>query len=118
MDCGVGTSGGASFGRKVNGCPGICTACSRRTSKGSAGTTETRIDCARHARMFFDRPDYDLASAAPGSFAITPINGMINALNRDYENMTAMIFGAAPDFAEILASIGKIERIANSTTPS
>lgn len=29
-------------------------------------------DCVHHARMFFDRPDYDLASAAPGTFAITP----------------------------------------------
>lgn len=27
-------------------------------------------DCVAHARMFFDRPDYDLASAEPGSFAI------------------------------------------------
>lgn len=76
------------------------------------------IDCVRHARMFFDRPDYDLASAAPGSFAITPIDGMIDALERDYGNMTAMIFGAAPDFAEILASINEIELIANLATPS
>nr|WP_246441658.1 FAD-dependent oxidoreductase [Aminobacter aganoensis] len=34
-------------------------------------------DCVRHARMFFDRPDYDLASALPGSFAIEPITGMV-----------------------------------------
>ncbi|MEI9986121.1 MAG: hypothetical protein WDN69_24865 [Aliidongia sp.] len=57
------------------------------------------MDCVRHARMFFDRPDYDLASAAPGSFAIAPIDGMIEALNRDYDNTKAMIFGGAPDFA-------------------
>jgi hypothetical protein len=30
-------------------------------------------DCVRHARMFFDRPDYDLASALPGTFAIEPV---------------------------------------------
>lgn len=71
------------------------------------------LDCVRHARMFFDRPDYDLASAIPGSFAITPIDGMIEALNRDYGSTTAMIFGAAPDFREILASIDGIERIIN-----
>lgn len=70
-------------------------------------------DCVRHARMFFDRPDYDLASAVPGSFAIAPTGEMIEALSRDYANTTAMIFGAAPDFAEILASIGEIERNAN-----
>ena len=29
-------------------------------------------DCVRHALMFFNRPDYDLASAATGSFAIAP----------------------------------------------
>jgi hypothetical protein len=85
---------------------------------GALAQPNLGIDCVRHARMFFDRPDYDLASAVPGSFAISPIDGMIDALNRDYENMTAMIFGAAPDFVEILASIREIERIANSTTPS
>ena len=73
------------------------------------------IDCVRHARMFFDRPDYDLASAAPGSFAIAPIDGMIEALTRDYDNTRAMIFGRAPDFAEVLLSIGEIERISNET---
>lgn len=70
-------------------------------------------DCVRHARMFFDRPDYDLASAVPGSFAIAPTGEMIEALSRDYANTTAMIFGAAPDFAEILASVREVERIAN-----
>ena len=65
--------------------------------------------------MFFDRPDYDLASAAPGSFAIAPIDGMIEALTRDYDNTKAMIFGRAPDFAEVLLSIGEIERISNET---
>ena len=73
------------------------------------------LDCVRHARMFFDRPDYDLASATPGSFAITPFDGMIEALNRDYGNTTAMIFGTVPDFEEILASVVEIERIANET---
>ena len=71
------------------------------------------MDCVRHARMFFDRPDYDLASAAPGSFAVAPIDGMIEALDRDYGNTKAMIFGGAPDFSEILASVSEIQRIAN-----
>jgi hypothetical protein len=71
-------------------------------------------DCVRHARMFFDRPDYDLVSAAPGSFAIAPVGEMIDALGRDYANTTAMIFGAAPDFPAILASAEEIERITNS----
>jgi hypothetical protein len=43
--------------------------------------------------MFFHRPDHHLASAKSGSFAIAPTGGMIDALNRDYDNTTAMIFG-------------------------
>ena len=38
---------------------------------------EMAQDCVRHARMFFNRPDFDLASAVPGSFALTPHDGMI-----------------------------------------
>ena len=63
--------------------------------------------------MFFDRPDYDLASAIPGTFAITPINGMVDALRRDYANTMAMIFGTAPEFDEIAASIKQLENAAN-----
>lgn len=70
-------------------------------------------DCVRHARIFFNRPDYDLASAAAGSFALAPIAAMVDALERDYANTTAMIFGEAPRFEDILKSIAEIERIAN-----
>ena len=41
-------------------------------------------DCVRHVQMFFDRPDYDLASAVPGTFAITPTAAMVSALDNDY----------------------------------
>jgi hypothetical protein len=34
---------------------------------------------------------------------------MINRLERDYHNTKAMIFGDAPDFGDILLSIGEIE---------
>jgi hypothetical protein len=70
-------------------------------------------DCVRHARMFFDRPDYDLASAVTGTFAVAPVGRMIDALRRDYANTTAMIFGTAPAFEEILASAQHIEDAAN-----
>lgn len=71
-------------------------------------------DCVRHARMFFDRPDYDLASATPGAFAIAPAGGMVDALRRDYANTMAMIFGTAPAFEDIMASAVEIERIINN----
>ena len=38
---------------------------------------------------------------------------MVGALENDYANTKAMIFGAAPAFEEILASIKQIERIVN-----
>ena len=34
-------------------------------------------DCVRHARMFFNRPDFDLASAVSGSYTLTPHDGML-----------------------------------------
>lgn len=67
----------------------------------------------RHARMFFNRPDYDLSSAAAGSFAFTPTTEMIEALSRNYSNTTAMIFRKPPEFGDIPASITRIEHIAN-----
>jgi Nucleotidyl transferase AbiEii toxin, Type IV TA system len=70
-------------------------------------------DCVRHARMFFDRPDYDLASAVPGTTAIAPVGGMVDALRRDYANITAMIFGIAPGFEEIVASAKQIDDAVN-----
>ncbi|MBS0274140.1 MAG: nucleotidyl transferase AbiEii/AbiGii toxin family protein [Proteobacteria bacterium] len=66
-------------------------------------------DCVRHARMFFDRPDYDLQSARPGTYALVPHDAMTHALRNDYENTKAMIFGEPPAFDDILASIAKIE---------
>ena len=71
-------------------------------------------DCVQHARMFFDRPDYDLASAAPGTFALTPTGVMVDALSRDYANTIFMIFDKAPTFEEILTSIDRIERVLNN----
>lgn len=70
-------------------------------------------DCVRHAQMFFNRPDLDLASAKPGSFAIEPNAGMLERLGRDYDNTVAMIFGAAPTFEQILRSIQEIDSAAN-----
>ncbi|MEH3117054.1 MAG: nucleotidyl transferase AbiEii/AbiGii toxin family protein [Methylorubrum populi] len=70
-------------------------------------------DCVRHARMFFDRPDYDLASAQPGSFALAPVEGMTDALRRDYANTAGMIFGEPPAFDAILDSVRQLEAAAN-----
>lgn len=89
--------------------------CIVRSDIGRAALADRALgaDCVRHARMFFDRPDYDLASARPGSYAIMPVSGMAEALNRDYDNMAAMIFRDAPAFVDILESIWTIEAAIN-----
>ncbi len=81
--------------------------------RSALGDESLGRDCVRHARMFFDRPDYDLASAEPGTFTVMPSEGMIDALRRDYASMIAMIFGEPPLFEAILASARAIEAIAN-----
>ena len=70
-------------------------------------------DCVDHARTFFNRPDFNLATASPGTFALRPTGSMIESLARDYENTQVMIFGDAPDFGDILSSIGQIENSLN-----
>jgi Nucleotidyl transferase AbiEii toxin, Type IV TA system len=66
-------------------------------------------DCVGHARMFFNRPDFDLASARRGSFALVPHDKMVDQLRADYRAMSGMIFGAPPAFDVILDSIAAIE---------
>lgn len=81
--------------------------------RAALANPELAADCVLHARMFFDRADYDLVSAALGSFAIAPMAGMIDALRRDYSNTVAMIFGTAPTFDQILISVTALDTAAN-----
>jgi hypothetical protein len=62
----------------------------------------------------FNRPDFDLASAIPGSFTLTPHDGMLANLRRDYANMSGMIFGAMPAVEEVVATVSELERCLNS----
>src|ERR1019366_3558681 len=55
-----------------------------RQAKTDAAMAE---DCVRHTRMFFNRPDFDLALAVPGSYTLTPHNEMLADLRRDYAAM-------------------------------
>ena len=93
--------------------------CMMSTEAGQAALSHPALaaDCVLHARMFFDRPDYDLASAEPGSFAIAPTGGMVDALSRDYGNTTAMIFGKPPTFDDVLASAPALDTAANNLRP-
>lgn len=72
-------------------------------------------DCVRHARMFFNRPDLDLATAVPGSFALVPAPVMGDVLRRDYASMSGMVFGPVPEFETVLESIRMLEARLNGT---
>jgi Nucleotidyl transferase AbiEii toxin, Type IV TA system len=71
-------------------------------------------DCVDHARLFFNRPDFDLASAQPPSFALCPEGAMVDDLRRDYRAMTGMIFGVAPAFKDIIESVAGLEARLNA----
>jgi hypothetical protein len=69
--------------------------------------------CVRHARMFFNRPDLDLTTAQPGTFALLPHDAMLDALRRDYAAMQIMIFGDVPSFDAVMASVATLETTVN-----
>jgi hypothetical protein len=70
-------------------------------------------DCVQHARMFFNRPDFDLAAAAPGSYALAPHDEMLTTLEQDYNAMSQMIFGDVPAFEAIIESVVNLEKRLN-----
>ena len=61
------------------------------TGKTAEADRQLAEDCARHARMFFNTPDFDLDDAAPGTFSLVPSAPMLDALERDYNAMAVMI---------------------------
>ena len=63
--------------------------------------------------MFFDRAQFDLAHAVPGTFALAPTEAMLTRLERDYDSMSGMIFGPIPAFNDVAASISDLERRLN-----
>lgn len=89
--------------------------CSSRSEAGRAAMADQSLGlgCVKHARMFFDRPDYAFVSARPGSVAHLSSAEMIDPLRRDYENATTMIFGTAPTFDAIHESLPTVEAVIN-----
>lgn len=79
------------------------------TGKAAVADLELGADCVAHAKTFFSRPDFNLSTAEPGTFALAPPADMAARLLGDYKNTEAMIFGEAPSFDAILASIGSLE---------
>ena len=71
-------------------------------------------NCVEHARMFYNRPDFDLSSAHSPTFTLRPHYRMIDDLRRDYAAMSSMIFGDAPRFNDITESIAALEQEINA----
>lgn len=84
---------------------------------GQAALSDTVLgaDCVEHARMFFNRPAFDLASARPPTFVLTPEGDMYHDLRRDYSAMATMIFGDPPAFDAIIETVADLEHTINST---
>lgn len=92
----------------------------RGTDAGERAMADLKLgaECVRHARMFFNRPPFNLSAATPGSFALTPVDKMRDALRRDYEAMAGMIIGQAPAFDDVIASIASLEKRLNGNIKS
>jgi hypothetical protein len=78
---------------------------------GKKACTDTALigDCVEHARMFFYRKDTGLEDVKRGTFRLLPTGELVDHLRRDYDAMTTMIFGAAPDFKAVLDSVAMAE---------
>ena len=84
--------------------------------KAALGNPALGRDCVRHARMFFNSTDLDLASAEPGSFVLAPSDAMLGELRRDYQAMSGMIFGQAPPFDAVMASVAALDTQVNASS--
>ena len=83
----------------------------------AANNLDLAKECTRHALMFFNSGDLDLASAHPGTFKLMPHPEMESQLRRDYAAMSGMIFGDIPDWGVIMDAIRLFEASVNSHSP-
>lgn len=84
------------------------------TGKAAEADRQLAEDCARHARMFFNTPDFDLDEAGPGTFSLAPSASMMDALERDYNAMATMIMGPVPPVAEVMDAVSSLEARLNA----
>jgi hypothetical protein len=78
--------------------------------QAARGNRLLAIDCARHARLFFNGRDLDLDHAVPGTLSLVPSPAMLEPLERDYAAMSGMIIGAVPPFADVIDAVAELER--------
>jgi len=70
-------------------------------------------DCVRHALMFFNGNDLDLATALNGKFSIAPTEGMMLDLKADYDAMKTMVFDEVPNFSQVIAAVNQLDKELN-----
>lgn len=87
-----------------------------QSETGMTAMTNTALgqDCVAHARMFFNRPDFDLASAMPPTFALCAEGPMTDDLRQDYRAMSAMIFGEPPTFEDVMDAVAGLQSALNA----
>jgi len=86
--------------------------------KATAAMSELAEACRAHKQLMFRAPDHRYDRAIPGSYRLLPTLEMRHKLSRDYERMSAMIFGEVPKFEEVINSIAELEAFLNTTLES
>ncbi len=87
----------------------------RGVAERAARDTELFERVAAHRAVFFRRSRDAQASFAPGSLRLMPADDRWAQWRRDYDAMReSMFFGDTPEFAEILAVVGRFEEDFNS----
>lgn len=84
--------------------------------KETASMKDLAEACRAHKELMFRAPDHRYDRAFPGSYRLVPTAEMIAKLARDYDRMSAMIFGEIPQFKDVMTSIIELEAFLN--TPS
>jgi hypothetical protein len=70
----------------------------------------------KHKRLFFASAWASYDAATPGEFHLLSANHRIDDLRSDYKEMKAMIFGAYPEWDEIIEGLTALERRINDTS--
>lgn len=70
--------------------------------------------CRQHKMLMFRAPDHRYDRAVPGSYRLVPTADMRAKLAADYQRMSAMIFGSAPAFSDVIASIEALQQRLNA----
>jgi len=88
-----------------------------RTDIGTSAVQNTALleAVVRFKSVFFasNRARYDLAK--PGSLRLIPPSSRRDALEEDYAEMSAMIFGSIPTLDEIIQGLANLEARINGT---